>query len=137
MSAVPVHPPLLYLPDAQLVHVLHWNPFVFPLQDPLRYCPLAQFWLEHVEQAVSAVPEHPPLLYLPDAQLVHVLHWNPFVVPLQDPLRYCLLTQVMLKQAVQVPGLLPDRHWLVLQATLERSSQLYPLDVPVQVPVRR
>jgi hypothetical protein len=83
---VPAHPPLLYLPDAHEAHALHWNPFVVPLQAPLRYFPRAQFTLEHAEHAVVEVPEHPPLLYLPDAHDAHVLHWNPFVVPLQDPL---------------------------------------------------
>ena len=43
----------------------------------------------------------------------------------------------MLLQALQTPGLLPDRHWLVSQATLEMSSHRYPLDVPLHVPVRR
>ena len=76
--------------------MLHWNPFVVPLQDPLRYFPLAQFTLEHVEHAVFEEPEHPPLLYLPDAHEAHLLHWNPFVVPLQDPLRYCPLAHVAL-----------------------------------------
>ena len=78
-----------------------------PLQDPLRYFPLAQFRLAHGEQTALVVLEHPPLLYLPvphdaqvehtvsdvpehlgclslcwpDTQLVHVVHWNPFVVP--------------------------------------------------------
>ena len=57
---------------------------------------MPQFWLEHVEHAVFEEPEHPPLLYLPDAHEAHLLHWNPFVVPLQDPLRYCPLAHVAL-----------------------------------------
>ena len=43
----------------------------------------------------------------------------------------------MLSQGVHVPGLLPKRHSLVLQATLEISSHWYPLNVPLHVPVRR
>ena len=58
------------------------------------------------------------------------------LVPLHDPTRYCWLPQFTLSQALQTPGLLPDRQWLVLQATLEKGSHLYPLDVPLQLPVR-
>ena len=43
----------------------------------------------------------------------------------------------MLSQGWHVPGLLPDRHSLVLQAMLLISSHWYPLVVPLQVPVRR
>ena len=43
----------------------------------------------------------------------------------------------MLLQALQTPGLLPDRHWLALQAMLDTSSHVYPLEVPLQLPVRR
>ena len=33
-----------------------------------------QVAFEHVAHAVLDVPEHPPLLYLPDPQVAHVLH---------------------------------------------------------------
>ena len=41
----------------------------------------------------------------------------------------------MLEQAMHVPGLLPDRHLLVLQATFGLSAHLKPLLVPLQEPV--
>ena len=83
------------------------------------------------------VPEHVPLMYCPDVHPAHDLHAKPLLVPLHDPSRYCWLPQLVLEQGLQTPGLLPDRHWLGLQATLEINSHLYPLDVPLQLPVRR
>ena len=71
---VPVQPPDLYLPASHDAHVLHWNPFVVPLQDPLRYFPLAQFAWEHAEQAVFEVPVQPPLLYWPDGHAAQAEH---------------------------------------------------------------
>jgi hypothetical protein len=65
------------------------------------------------------------------------VHEKPLLVPLHDPSRYCWLPQLVLEQGLQTPGLLPDRHWLGLQATLEINSHVYPLDVPLQLPVRR
>ena len=89
-----------------------------PLQDPMRYFPLAQFKLLHAAQAVFEVPVQPPDLYLPASHDAHVLHWNPFVVPLQDPLRYFPLAQLMLPHVVHVPGLLPDRYLLTMTTHL-------------------
>ena len=72
---------------------MHWKPLFVPPHDPVRYCANPQLMLLQTEHAVFKVPEHPPLLYLPEAHVAHVLHWNPFVVPLQDPLRYFPLAQ--------------------------------------------
>ena len=65
------------------------------------------------------------------------LHVRPLLVPEQVPALYWLGGQLMLEQALQAPGFLPDRQYLGLQATLEISSHVYPLDVPLQLPVRR
>ena len=67
-----------------------------PEQDPTRYLPLAQLVLEQVEQAVLDVPEHAPLLYLPDPHAAQVRH---------------------------VPGLAPRRYWLAPQTTFGGALQ--------------
>ena len=61
--------------------------------------------------------------------LLHFWHWKLLEVPRS--------LQLMFWQGLQTPGVLPDRHWLVLQATLETSSHVYRLDVPLQLPARR
>ena len=40
----------------------------------MRYFPVAQLAFEQVEHAVLDVPEHPPLLYLPEPHVAQVLH---------------------------------------------------------------
>ena len=55
---------------------------------------------------MSDVPEQPPLLKLPDAQLAQVLHEKPLVVPEQLPIRYELAAQFWLLHVLQVKPLL-------------------------------
>ena len=100
MSEVPEHPPLLYFPDAQLPQAVHVvSSAVFWLLLPaVKYCPLGHvvalglqavavlvlvlnFPLPQAVHVVSDVPEHPPLLYLPDLQAVHRVHLLSSVTP--------------------------------------------------------
>ena len=54
--------------------VWHWNPLVVPPQVPERSWPGAQSRLEQSVHAVSGVPVHPPLLYLPVPQAAQARH---------------------------------------------------------------
>ena len=124
VSDAPEHPPLVYLPAPQVaqgVHVpglaptrywlavqtmfgtsTHRYPLVVPLHEPERRWPLAHLRLAQVVHAVSDVPEHTPLVYLPAVQVAQALHWNPFVVPEQTPVRYRPEPQLVLVHL---------RHW--------------------------
>ena len=165
MFDVPEHAPLVYLPKSHDEHVLHWRPFVVPLQDPLRYFPLAQFWLlhvlqvkplvvpeqvpalywllaqfwlEHAEQAVLKVPKQPPVLYWPDAHAVQVEH-AAFEVPEQPPLLYFPGTQPeqgLQENPLVVPEQLPTRYELAAQFWLLHAWQAKPLLVPEHDPLR-
>ena len=53
---------------------VHWYPLVAPPQVPSRRMPGPHWMFEQAKQAVSDVPEHPPLLYAPVPHVAHVLH---------------------------------------------------------------
>ena len=136
--SVPEQVPARYWLDPQVIleHVLQLNPLLVPEQPPTRYELVAQLTLLQGVHVCAAVLDPPCWNWLA-GQAGWSLHEKPLLVPLHDPTRYCWLSQLMLLQALQTPGLLPDRHSLVLQATLEMSSHVYPLDVPLQLPMRR
>ena len=69
--------------------------------------------LEQAVHAVSEVPAHPPLLYLPAPQLAQVAHEKPLVVPEHDPVRYFPVAQLVLEHVLHVPADVeewPERH---------------------------
>ena len=66
-----------------------------------------------------------------------VVHLNPLVVPLQEPVRCWPVGHVMLLHVWHVPGLAPSRYWLVLQPIFGMVVHLNPLLVPLQKPERR
>ena len=51
------------------------------------------------------------------------MHLNPLVVPLQEPERCWLVGHVIRSHGLHLPGLAPNRYWLVLQTTLGRGAQ--------------
>ena len=87
VSEVPEHAPLVYFPDPHAEQVLQVKPLLAPLQEPVRYFALAQFWLIHAEQAVLEAPAQPPLLYWPAVQLAQAEH-AVSEVPEQPPVLY-------------------------------------------------
>ena len=136
---VPEHAPLVYWPKAHVLHALHWNPFVAPLQDPLRYFPFAQFWLEQMAHAVFEVPEHVPLVYWPPKHEAHVLQVKPLVVPAQVPALYWLLPQFTFWQSLQEnpfeePLQDPMRYFPLAQFWLEHVTHAVS-EVPEQPPL--
>ena len=66
------------------------------------------------------VPEHAPLRYCPDEQLLdeHVLQRYPLEVPLQEPLRYWPLGQLTLEQVAHALLVVDEQAWVWYVVTL-------------------
>ena len=85
-------------------------PLLVPLQLPSRYVPLAQLVLEHFahwRSVVPAPPVHPPVAYCPPGHERQARHWKPFDVPEHEPIRYLLVPQLVLEQALQTRSDVP------------------------------
>ena len=66
--------PLRYSPSRHTGCFVQTYPLAVPPHVPKRYWFEAQLLLLQVEHAVSAAPEHPPNVYLPDPQVAQALH---------------------------------------------------------------